>query len=188
MNDLRHFIIFRRTEAHSATWLVRAPCLYDALVYYALNEYAGARLREDGNLVVDEGCAGEIAYHHPLACIESEEKTRVGWEVRELVQAHWEAQIAEAFCSENPAEVEGHVEACRPLLRIRHPRSRAQGFVWYLHEGPLVTFYRTKGRGRVPIEILGRYLRPWSDWPHVEEWHGTYDNIMEKMVLAYPLP
>lgn len=55
--------------------------------------------------------------------------------------------------------------------RSRHPRSRARAFVWYLIDGPLVTFYRPTRRGRrQPIEILDRCHLPWTEWPHASEW------------------
>ncbi len=164
------------------------------MMQYALNQRAGAELREDGGIAVDNGYGGKTIYEHPLACIEAEEKTWNGgaswngWEIRQLQPQHWEAPLAEVFCSENPYDIEGYIACCRPLLRQCHPRSRARAFVWYLHEGPLVTFYRAAQRGqRGPIEVLGRYLLPWKQWPQPQEWTGTYDAILEQMVMQYPL-
>jgi hypothetical protein len=195
MSNLKHFIIFRRTDGHCATWLVRAPSLRDAMLKYALDQCARVQLRDDGSLAVDDGHGGQVIYEHPLACIEGEEKTWNGgqgwngWEIRQLQPEHWEASLAEVFCSENPHDVEGYVELCRPLLRQHHPRSRARAFVWYLHHGPLVTFYRPARRGhRWPIAILGRYLLPWREWPQPQEWIGTHDAILEQMLIEYPLP
>lgn len=185
-STMKHFGIFRRTEAHCANWLVSAPSLRDALVIYALDQCANARLREGRSIAVDDGYGGEIVFDHPLACIESEEKTGGEWQVRELVKGHWEAAIAEVFCSENPADVNEHIEACRPLLRWRYPRARAQAFLWHLNEGSLITFYRS--RRRQSIEILGRYILPWSGWPQAQEWRGDYDDILAQLATAYPLP
>jgi hypothetical protein len=180
--------MFRRTDAHCATWLVRAPTLYDALVTYALNECAGARRCEDGSLEVDDGHGGVTSYGHPLACIEGEEKTVASWGVRELIQAHWDAPIAEVFCSEIPAEVEDHISAARRLLHARLPRSRAKGFVWYLQDGVLATFYRRTARRRGTIEIVGRYLLPLDAAVAPHEWHGSYDEILRSMAVQYPAP
>ena len=189
----RHFIIFRRTDSHCAVWLVRAATLLDACIRFALHE--GAEQREDGVLEEKDGSGGIVRYEHPLAYIESAAKACNGgtewngWEIRELQEPHWEAGLAEVFCSENPSEVEEHIERCRPLLRKRHPRSRAKGFVWYLKEGPLVTFYRqAKSPSRDPIEILGRYFLPWQTYPEAHVWDGGYDDILAQMAIDYPLP
>ena len=193
MSDRRHFIIFQRTDGHCATWLLRAATLREALLKYALDEL-GAEPQEDGCLAVHDGYGGKTFYEHPLACIESEEKTFNGgigwngWEIRELQEQHWQAGFAEVFCSENPFDVEGYIELCRPLLRQRYPRSRARAFVWYLKDGPLVTFYRRiRPKRRWPVEILGRYRLPRSEYPQVREWSGTYEDILEQMNTLYPL-
>ena len=190
MRMQRHFIIFRRTQGHCANWLVRAASLREALTRYALEEFA--TVGENGTLVVDNGDGGPIVYEHPLAYIEDIEKVREGsrdwngWEIRELRPQHWEADYAEVFCSENPADVEDHIERCRPLLpKTDRP---SQAFVWYLKDGPLVTFYRRPRKHRHPIDIVGRYLIPWRDWPQAREWSGTYDDILEQMKIEYPLP
>lgn len=195
MNDTKHFIVFRRTSGHCVTWLLRAPSLREALLKYVLTDDIGAELREDGSLAVYNGYGEYTLYAHPLACIEGgakcggEIRDWRGWEIRQLQQAHWEADFAEVFCSENPYDIQHYIELCRPLLRQRYPRSRARAFVWYLNTGPLVTFYREKRRGRRrPIEVLGRYHLPGETWPQVVEWHGTYDDILEQMTIGTVLP
>ena len=193
MSDLRHFIIFNRTDNHCATWLLRALTLKDALWQYISDQHTD--VRADGTFTVQDGYNGEIVYEHPLACIEEWEKTFNGgdswngWEIKELREQHWQARFAEVFCSENPFDVEDYIELCRPLLRQSHPRSRARGFVWYLHDGPLVTFYRrVKPKRRRPILILGRYHLNWQDYPRPHEWDGTLDDILAQMNIDYPLP
>jgi hypothetical protein len=189
---MRHFIIFRRTDGHCGTWLVRSACLRNALTKYAIEEYAA--VERDSNLLVSDGYGGEVVYSHPLACIEAQAKTWSGgagwngWEIRELFPQHFEAEFAEVFCSENPAEIEDYIALCRPLLRKSYPRSRARAFVWYLKDGPLVTFYRfPRQRYRDPLEILGRYHLRWQEW-QPQKWEGTYDDILEQMAMEYPLP
>jgi hypothetical protein len=196
MSDLNHYIIFRRTDGHCATWLVRAASLREAMLQYTLDWCAGSEaLLDDRRLAVDDGDGGQVIYEHPLACIEAREKTHWsgwdwnGWEIKQLQPQHWEAAFAEVFCSENPNDVKEYIECCRPLLRQKYPRSRARAFIWYLKEGPLVTFYRPARRGRRwPVKILGRYLLPWKEWPQAQEWTGTYDDILEQMATEYPLP
>jgi hypothetical protein len=194
MSNTKHFICFRRTSGHCATWLIRAASLREALIKYALEECGGAELQEDGSITVDDGYGGKTLYTHPLACIESEVKASGsgddwhGWEVRQLQQAHWDADFTEVFCSENPFDLKHYIELSRPLLRQRYPRSRARAFVWYLVDGPLVTFYRPARKGRPwPIEVLGRYHLG-QKWPEAVEWNGTYDDILEQMVLGTVLP
>lgn len=191
MNDLRHFIVFRRTDGHCATWLIRAASLREALVKF-IDDQIGD-IREDGSIAVNDGYGGKTIYEHPLACIEAQEKTFNngdswnGWQIGELDERQWQAEFAEVFCSENPGDVEGYIELCRPLLRQSYPRSRARGFVWYLQRGPLVTFYRPLKRGRRwPMETLGRYLIPWTEYPQPQAWNGTYDDILEQMIIEYP--
>jgi hypothetical protein len=191
MNHTKHFICFQRTSGHCANWLIRAPSLREALIKYALKECSGAELREDGSISVDDGYGGKTLYPHPLACIESEVKVPCGgedwhgWEIRQLQQAHWDADFTEIFCSENPYDLENYIELCRPLLRQRYPRSRAKAFVWYLNDGILVTFYRPIRKGRpLPIEVLGRYQLTSQKWPEAVEWHGSYDDILEQMIIG----
>jgi len=188
MDDIKHFICFQRTSGHCANWLIRAPSLREALIQYALKECSGAELREDGSISVDDG---KTLYTHPLACIESEVKVWAGgddwngWEIRELQQAHWDADFTEIFCSENPFYLKDCIELCHPLLRQRYPRSRARAFVWNLNDGHLVTFYRPARKGRLrPIEVLGRYLLSGQTWPEPVEWHGSYDDILEQMSIG----
>ena len=78
---------------------------------------------------------------------------------------------------------------CRPTFREAFPKLRARAFVWYLKDGPLVTFHRrVHPRRRWPVEIIARYLLPWDEWGQVRPWHGNYDDILEQMNVAYPLP
>jgi hypothetical protein len=188
MNNQQHFIVFRRTDNHCATWLIRANSLRDALIRFALEECAEAELQDDGHIAVSNGYGDKIQYDHPLACIENEEKiynggeSWNGWEIKLLQEKHWIVEFTEVFCSENPFDVENYIELCRPLHRQRYPRSRARGFVWYLKEGPLVTFYRLiKRRHCWPAEVLDRYLISWQEYPKAYLWNGTYEDILEQM-------
>ncbi|HZT43519.1 MAG TPA: hypothetical protein VFA07_15250 [Chthonomonadaceae bacterium] len=193
MQTERHFIIFQRTTGHCANWLVRAPSIREAIILYVREELTG--VGEGETFITSDGYGGKVVYTHPLECIEAEEKIWHGgkgwngWEIRELTDQHWAARYAEVFCSENPYDVERYIAVCRPLLRARYPRSRARAFVWYLKEGPLVTFYRRKNPARRwPIEILVRYLLPWEDWPQVQEWSGSYDDILNLLNVEYLPP
>ena len=193
MNPSRHFIVFQRTDSHCATWLVRADSLVGAIERY-LRDECGVEVLPDGRMRAP-GCGSRyVTYTHWLECLESEVKSEDwcwehGWEIRELQEAHWAADLAEVMCSDNPRQVVHHIAVCRPALRLAFPRSRARAFLWYLKTGPLVTFYRRKtARCRWPIEVLVRYQLPWETWPQVKEWHGTLDDILEQMVIEYPLP
>ena len=188
MSETRHYMIFRRTDGHCANWMVRAASVRDAMQQFALDQCAD--LREDGTLVSQDGYGGQIVYEHPLACIEGQEKIWTGgedwngWEIRGLREEWWQQSFAEVFCSENPGDVQDYIELCRPLLRLIYPRSRARAFVWYLEDGPLVTFYRSaRPRRRWPIEILARYHIAWEQYPKPQLWTGTYDDISEQMLI-----
>jgi hypothetical protein len=193
MTQWDHYIIFERSCGHCVTWLVVASSLREAI-----QKWIGD-VRYDGTIsdiiTSDDGYGGQIVYDHPLAYIESEEKPCYngtewnGWEIRKLHPKHFEADVAEVFCSEEPYSVEGYIEKCRPSLRLLYPRSRAKGFVWYLKDGPLVTFYRPKNkRRRWPIEVLCRFHLRWKQWNNILEWHGSYDDILSQMSIDYPLP
>lgn len=191
---MKHYIIFQRTNNHCVTWLVRASSLREAMAAHYLHDMAGAEHLDDGSIQTGDSYGGKIIYSHPLECIESEVKSLDGigghsWEMRELQDQHWEADFAEVFGSNDPADVEEYINACRPVFCKAFPKSRARAFVWYLKEGPLVTFHRRKEqRRRWPIQIMARYLLPWKDWEQVREWHGTHDDLLEQMIVEYPLP
>jgi hypothetical protein len=148
----------------------------------------------DGLIETEDGWGGRIVDQHPLECIESEEKSQDGlhgisWEIRKLREEHWEAKMAEVFCSADPDAIQDYIASCRPIFREAFPTSRARAFVWYLKDGPLVTFHQRKNRRRRwPIKIMARYLLPWNEWGQVRPWHGDYDDILEQMDVEYPFP
>ena len=204
---VKHFIIFERNAGHCVTILVQALSLRDALTKYAVTQL-GYKLQSDGTLTRDT-----IVYHHPLTLIEAECKSnnrydelqvdsrddrllnQACWEIRALSQKAWEAETAEIFCSAEPWSLSCYVALCRPALRKKVPRSRSRAFVWYLEDGPLVTFYRGKINNG-PLDIVGRYFIPWQRqyWPNpytltpemVEEWQGTDDDLLSQMRIEYP--
>ena len=191
---MKHFIIFLRTNNHCVTFLVRAPSLREAMAKYFVEEMQGAELLEDGSIQTGDGWGGKTIYTNPLECIESEEKSQDGlygqsWEIRELRDEPWDADFAEVFCSADPSDIEGYISLCRPVFSKEFPRSRARAFVWYLKDGPLVTFHRRiNPRRRWPVEIIARYFMPWNEWGQIQPWHGTYDDILAQMKVEYPLP
>ncbi len=207
---MQHFIIFERDLGHCVTHLIRATSLQEALTKFAVKQ-CGAKLRTDGNVILWD----DVTYFHPLAFIESEYKSHdkfdelqwdtkndkllngACWEIRALPAEAWEAETAEVFCSAEPWSLGEYIDLCRAELRKKHPRSRARAFVWYLNDGPLVTFHRRQNRARPqPIEVVGRYIIPWQrqHWPNpfsltaemVQEWHGSYDDILSQMRINYP--
>lgn len=117
------------------------------------------------------------------------------WEIRALPQEAWEADYAEVFCSAETFSIGSYIELCRPVLRKKVPRSRARAFVWYLQDGPLVTFYRGKFDSG-PIDIVGRYLIPWQRqyYPNpyvltedtVQEWLGSFDDVLDQLHINLP--
>lgn len=192
------------------THLVRAASLREALIQFVIKDI-GAKSRSDGSLLV----GNDVVYPHPLALIESEYKVHDKfdelqwdekndkllngscWEVRGLPDAAWEKDVAEVFCSAEPWSLAGYIELCRTELRKKYPRSRARAFVWYLDDGPMVTFHRrTYRKNQQRIKVVGRYIIPWQrqHWPHsyvmtpemVREWNGTYDDILRQMHINFP--
>lgn len=193
MAESRHFIIFQRTPNHCATWLLKADTLYDAFRKYALDQFA--REGENGDLIVNTGSDDPIIFDHPLPCIEAIEKNQPyyrlgwsGWEIREIGQECWDAEMAEVFCSENPYDIREYISLCRPLLSESLPDSKARAFVWYLKDGPLVTFYRKRSSrwDWHPLQYLGRFLIPWAESSKPREWQGTYDDILDQMRIVFP--
>lgn len=205
-----HFIIFERQFGHCATTLLRAHSLKEALTKFAIEEN-GVEAKSDGSLVSGDG----LVYPHPLALIESEYKSHdkfdelqwdtkndkllngACWEIRALPAEAWDAEIAEVFCSAEPWSLGEYISLCRTELRKKYPRSRARAFVWYLEDGPMVTFHRRQNRADAqPIEVMGRYIIPWQrqHWPNpysltpemVQEWHGTFDDVLTQMRINFP--
>jgi len=158
--------------------------------------YLSAKHEVDGSISVEDSDGSQVRYAHPLECVESELKVRNGrerqdWEIRELRDEHWRAGLAEVFCSANPAEVEERIRECRPQLAARFPKARADGFVWYMADGALVTFYRRPpARRSRRIEILARYFMPFrgADREAVLEFTGTCEEIAARLAIDYPLP
>jgi hypothetical protein len=189
---LRHFAVFERSVGHCVLHLLRAESLRGAMTGWARS--LGAEILEDGSIRTDDGYGGKIVYAHPLEFVELEYKTLDGqhgrsWEVLELCDAHWEASYTDAFCSADPNVVDGYICRCRPALREAFPTSRARAFVWYLKDGPLVTFHRRLNpRRRWPAEIIARYLLPWNDWGRVQPWNGSRDEVLAQMAVDVPLP
>ena len=186
---MRYFVIFERSYDHCVMRLERAPSLREALATYSLRRQ-GAELLEDGSIQMGDSYTnnGKMIFSHPLECIESMEKADHwngnSWEIQELWDQYWEDQSAQIFSSSDPDDIRGYIDVCRPIFRAAFPQSRAEAFVWPLKDGPLVTFHRRKNpRRRWPIEIMARYLMTWKDWEQVLPWHGTYDDILEQMLI-----
>lgn len=205
-----HFIIFERTLGHCSVELVQAETLRQALVSYATKVFS-AKTDSRGFLTRDEG--KHPYYSHPLEFIESnckatprydelqyDSKNKVllnnsGWEIRSMSQSAWQAQYAEVLCSADPWSIGEYVTLCRSALHQQFPRSRARAFMWYLQDGPLVTFYHKK-LDDASITIVKRFVIPWQrqHYPNpyvmtaemVQEWQGTYDDLLIQLKLEYP--
>lgn len=203
---MAHFIVFHRSFGHCVTHLIQAGSLREALAKYAVKEL-DCGVQEDGTLIYDNR-----KYSYPLELIEAEYKRHSrydelqwdekqdkllngsSWEIHALPTAAWEAETAEVFCSAEPYSIGSYIELCRPVLRKKIPHSRARAFVWYLKDGPLVTFYRGKF-DTGPLEIVGRYLIPWQrqHYPKpytmtedmVQEWHGSFDDVLDQMHVNF---
>ena len=157
MSD-RLFLIFEHWTAHPVVYLSCAPDPLDAISNY-IRDDSGVQFNSDGSLEFqDDG--KQFWYPHPLAYIEANFKLLGEWQIREVPKGATEARLTEAFCGEDPSDVEYHLSVCRRLLRRERPRSRARGFLWYVQDGVIVTFYRKTGPFQ--IEVLGRYVRRWN--------------------------
>lgn len=179
---MRHFVILKAGKyQHSEVYLLTAPTPLDALVQY-LHEVEGQLIfHEDGKIENPIGHPS-IHYAHPLAYVEERYRPYGEWQLREFPERAFSMPCAEIACGERQADVAGYVEQCRSLFRQTHPRSRARAFVWYLNAGPLVTFYRKKGRYRV--EVLARYLLDLEQRRGFLPWTGTYAEIFDQLFLG----
>ena len=206
-----HFIIFERAIGHCVTELVQAASLREALTLYVTKVFA-VKVNGEGYLTSNAGTK-DPPYLHPLEFIEANCKATSkfdelewdgknvrllngsSWEIRLLPELAWQANFAEVFCSAEPWSLGEYIGLCRSALRQQFPRTRVRAFVWYLHDGPLVTFYRRK-RNRDSIEIVKRYIIHWQrqNYPRpyvltsemVQEWQGTYDDLLTQIKLEYP--
>ena len=205
-----HFIIFERNVGHCVIELVQAGSLREALTIYAMKVFT-VQINSAGDLLLTASAKNAI-YMHPLEFIENNCKSESkfdelqwddkrdqllngsSWEIRLLPEQAWNANYAEVFCSSSPWSLGEYIRLCRPVLRQDFPRSRARAFVWYLQDGPLVTFYRRRDSGET-IEIIERYIIPWQrdkypnpytlDSNTVEKWQGTYDDLLTQIKIEY---
>ena len=101
----------------------------------------------------------------------------------ELREHSLQVEVEAIICGENPYDIKGYIDQCRPLLRKQFPGSRARAFVWYLESGPLVTFYRKASWFQ--IEVLVRYIIDWVHWSGVHVWTGDYEAITDELRLRW---
>jgi len=198
------FIVFKRTAGHCYVERIPADSLIDALQKYLAYDLEASPVPDSARVELDGKC------YHCLELVEFWHKANSKYDELELDSAgvllnHQSWQINEAgypadkhgvvplLCSYEPSSIANYIELCRGIFRKAHPRSRARAFVWYLRHGPLVTFYRNRDPNLdKPLEIAARYLirwqkdkypQPYSLTPEmIEEWPGTYDDILEQLV------
>lgn len=171
----KRYLIFER-EWHSVVQMIRADTTTQALWDYIAEQNRDAVLQADGS-VID----GDIHFPHPLAYIEARYKTEGEWQIRELPDWAWEDNFAEVFCGESADGGPSVISDCRKHFAREFPKIRARAFLWYLKNGTLVTFYRRRG---TEINLLKRYLWNWDGHQlTVEEWHGSYDEIADALLL-----
>jgi hypothetical protein len=177
----RHFLIYEHSTCHPMVYLASAGTAVEAMTAYLRERVPKARMEPNGAITLWEGHS-EVRYPHPLACIEALWKTAGEWQMRELPAGTYNATLVEAFCGEDPENVAYHLAKCRPLLRQEFPRSRAPGFIWYLTDGVLVTFYRRRRCGRP--EVLRRFVRRWDRDVDYLPWDGDHASLTDDLYLG----
>lgn len=181
MSGTRRFLIYTRHGPHPIVCLASAAEPEQALRAYIRQQHPDATLEAGGAVWFRDG-RSEYRFPHPLAYVEAVEKASHEWQLREVPEAAFGAELAEVFCGEDADNVEAHLLTCRALLRQEFPRSRAPGFVWYLRDGVLVTFYRRRALWR--IEVLLRYLRRWAGSGEYVPWTGSYPDLLDDLYLG----
>jgi hypothetical protein len=177
----RSFLIFDHVTAHPVVYLACARTPDDAVRTFIQEMDGDVTFETDGGVRVRYERT-ERRYLHVLAYIEAFYKQHGEWQIRELPSGSGPAGLTEAFCGENASDVAYHLAECRKLLRRDVPRSRAPGFLWYLRDGVVVTFYRKAGPWR--IEILKRYVRRWEGAGEYEPWTGSHAELMDQLYLG----
>lgn len=178
---MKHFVVFS-ADAHPTVWLINSETLIEALYNYISEDYSD--FYKDGTWSIPDGHGGENIYLHPIELIENEEKCLHEWDIREVTDKNWNAPISEGLVGENPWDIQEHIRYALSAKHHIQPGQKPRAFVWYLQDGPLVTFYkRTRKRHPKPIIITERLLLPWKTWPQANFWHGTYNDIVEQMWL-----
>ena len=185
---MRHFVIFERSLDHCVMQLINSPSLGEAMATYSLVHTLDVERLEDGSIRSGDSYGGHIIFSHPLAYIESFQKADGWdgntWEIQEVLDRQLAANAAQIFCSADPDDIKTYIQVCRPFFRAAFPKSWARAFVWPLRKGALVTFHRRKNpTRRWPVEVMARYQMTWNDWEKVELWQGSYDDILEQMLL-----
>ncbi len=190
---MKHYLIYEGSRiGHNCVYFVLGESIRSAIENF-LTGYdhgcVGLVIHSDGSITVPDGNKIDT-YPNLLSYIESDYKARdnIEWQIYELPDWVWRAREVNVFCGEDTSDVEAHLKTCRPCLHQDYPRSRAHGFIWYLNDGCLTTFYKRHKYG--PIEILGRYFEPNSS-ENVVKWEGTDDELLEKFrgwPKSYPEP
>ncbi len=184
---MKHFVVFA-AHAHPTVWLINAETLLIALSNFIKECYGPNLTCQDGKWIVPNGYGGKNVYVHLIQYLENEVKSEYTWHISEITDDHWNAPIAEALVAENPWEVKDHIERASTARRQTQLGRKQHAFIWYLQDGPLVTFYeRNRKRSEHPIKITERFLLPRATWPQVIKWTGTYNDIAEQLSVE-PIP
>ncbi len=181
---MKHYAVFA-AHAHPTVWLIHAETLTAALVAYIEDSWGPNLSYHEGKWGVPDGWGGQSVYGHPLECLEDTEKYDCTWNITELTKNHGNAPVAEAMAADNPWEIAEYVKVASEARPHPQPGRKPRTFVWYLRDGPLVTFYeRNRKKKGHRIKIIARVLIPWATWPQVMEWTGTYDDIVEQLSVG----
>lgn len=176
---MRHFVVFA-AQAHPSVWLIKAETLLAAVGNYIEGEWLDAY--KDGKWSVPDGYGGKHIYEHPIEYLEQQEKCDYTWNITELTDAHWNSPFAEAMCADNPWEIKSYITDALPARQHAQPGKKPRAFVWYLQDGPLVTFYeRVRKKGAKRIQVTERFSMPWKTYPQAFAWNGTYDDIAAQL-------
>ena len=176
------YYIVTSTGGHPELDLILAETLQEALRQYAVHWLAS--VDSDGSLYVVSNMRKDIKYSHDLEAIEFSEKIYDNeWTISKLDDDAFSTDIQCVYRGIPQAEKEKYVKLCRKSVG-KTTRLFRKAFLWYLRSGVLVTFFRTRSYAMVfPNNLMQRYLVEPGDPPVVREWSGSYDDILQDMVV-----
>jgi hypothetical protein len=136
----------------------------------------------DGRVKACVGQRRTAYYDHPLAYIEATFKRYGEWAIRVLPAWAWQPGRGFGFYTgDDRTGLLLTYELTDPVFSKDLPGRKPHRFCWDLREGRLITYFQ--GRRDSRIHVYRRYLVR-DDSLEVVPWDGSYDDILDQMVVA----
>ncbi len=179
---MRNFIIFQ-DGYHPRIFMAEAPTLSHVLSDFAYSESAPDGI--DGSLRAQLTEHRWVTFTHFLQAIECIEKSNnSNWTVREIVRPESNSSFQHVLTADRSQSYEDYIKLCRDTFDGVYDLPNS-AFIWKLKPGIPITFYkRRRGADRVRPDAIGkRFLVRTGTPPKPEVWNGSYDDIVDLLVV-----